>query len=340
MGTFRPLALALISGLLAANYAFGAGTVESNESETTEGNDPRIEVEHEHGTLELDEEPQRIVSVGYSDHDVLLALGIEPVGVREWYGGYPFATWPWAQDALGDAEPEIVGDAELDLEQIAALDPDLIVGVNTAMSESEFDLLSQIAPTLGPSRDYPEFGTPWDAKTELIADAVGQSEQGAEVISEIESRLEQVRQENPEFSDAEIAVAFNFDGDVGAYASRDVRSRLMEQLGFEIPERYDELAGDSFFASFSEEEIQLLDRDLILWIGASDADIERIRELSLRDQLAAVDEGREIFAGTVLGGAFSFASPLSIPYLLDELVPALAAAVDGDPGTEVPEGLQ
>jgi len=34
-----------------------------------------------------------------------------------------------------------------------------------------------------------------------------------------------------------------------------------------------------------------------------------------------------------LGKAFSFVTPLSIPYLLDGLVPQLAAAVDGDPAT-------
>lgn len=37
-----------------------------------------------------------------------------------------------------------------------------------------------------------------------------------------------------------------------------------------------------------------------------------------------------------LNGAMSFSSPLSIPYLLDGLVPELSAAVDGDPATAVP----
>ena len=37
-----------------------------------------------------------------------------------------------------------------------------------------------------------------------------------------------------------------------------------------------------------------------------------------------------------LSGAFSFGSPLSIEYLLENLVPELALAVDGDPATAVP----
>ena len=34
--------------------------------------------------------------------------------------------------------------------------------------------------------------------------------------------------------------------------------------------------------------------------------------------------------------AQSFVTPLSLPYTLDRYVPQLAAAVDGDPKTEVP----
>ncbi len=34
-----------------------------------------------------------------------------------------------------------------------------------------------------------------------------------------------------------------------------------------------------------------------------------------------------------LQGALSFSTVLSLPYVIDELVPKLAAAVDGGPGT-------
>lgn len=38
---------------------------------------------------------------------------------------------------------------------------------------------------------------------------------------------------------------------------------------------------------------------------------------------------------TPLGGATSFVSVLSLPFLLDGIVPMLAAAVDGNPETKV-----
>lgn len=42
-----------------------------------------------------------------------------------------------------------------------------------------------------------------------------------------------------------------------------------------------------------------------------------------------------MFVGSsgVLGGMLSFSSVLSMPVVLDQLVPRLAAAVDGDPAT-------
>jgi iron complex transport system substrate-binding protein len=37
---------------------------------------------------------------------------------------------------------------ELNVEAVAALDPDLIVGVSSGMTAEEYETLSQIAPTL------------------------------------------------------------------------------------------------------------------------------------------------------------------------------------------------
>ncbi len=46
---------------------------------------------------------KRIVSVGYHEQDFLYALGLAPVGVHDWFGDYPFATWPWAEAARIDS---------------------------------------------------------------------------------------------------------------------------------------------------------------------------------------------------------------------------------------------
>lgn len=312
-----------------------AAAAEEMAEESTDSAFP-VTIEHKYGSTEIPEQPQRVVSVGYSEQDELLALGVIPVGVREWYGGYPYEVWPWAQDELGDAQPETIGAGELNFEAITALDPDLIVGVTSGMTQEEYDLLSQIAPTVAQPGEYVDYGTPWQEVTRILGQATGHSELADEIVTDLENRFAEIREAHPEFEGATLAVAFAFDGSPGVYASQDTRPRLLSELGFVTPEVYDEVAGDSFYITFSEEELPtMLDVDTVVWLAGSDEGIELIREHPLRPSLRIAEEGREVFLGALLGGAFSFSSPLSINYLLDELVPMLEAAVDGDPATAV-----
>jgi iron complex transport system substrate-binding protein len=293
-------------------------------------------IEHKFGSTKLDKEPKRVVSIGFSDQDYLLALGVKPVGIREWYGEYPSATWPWAQDELGDAKPTVLASAELNFEQIASLEPDLIVGVSSGMTDTDYQKLARIAPTLAQPKEFIDYGTPWDVTTELIGRAVGRATQAADVVKHVEDLYAKARTDHPEFKGKTAAVAFLFDGSPGAYASQDSRSRVITDLSFTIPAKFDELSKGSFYFSVSNEDISTLDTDVIIWIGGSDADIVAVKGIALRPGLRAYKEGREIAADTLLSGAFSFASPLSIEYVLDKLVPELAVAVDGKPDTAVP----
>ena len=224
---------------------------------------------------------------------------------------------------------------ELNVEAVAALDPDLIVGIYSGMTQSEYDLLSAIAPTIAQPGEFIDYGTPWQEQTRIVGRAVGKAELAEDLVTSIEDRYTSIQHEHPDFVGATSAVAFSFEGSPGAYTSSDVRSRLLTDLGFVIPPEFDEIAGDAFFASFSAGELELLDLDTVVWIVGDDLALDAILELPLRQSLPFATEGREVFADFEVSGAFSFSSPLSIPYLLDELVPQLAAAVDGDPATAV-----
>ena len=74
---------------------------------------------------------------------------------------------------------------------------------------------------------------------------------------------------------------------------------------------------------------------MLIWITSEPGIISQIKADPLRQQLDAVAQGREIFLIDMESGAASFSSVLSLPYLLDTLVPKLAAAADGDPTTSV-----
>jgi iron complex transport system substrate-binding protein len=119
-----------------------ADTIAATTSRPTERAFP-VTVRHEHGETEVAKAPERVATLGYSDQDFVLAFGVEPVAVTDWYGDDEFATWEWAQDELGDAEPVVLnkgaftGTAAYNYEEIAELEPDLIIALYTDMSEQQ-----------------------------------------------------------------------------------------------------------------------------------------------------------------------------------------------------------
>ena len=319
-----------------ATESAGSDTIDAGSTAAAGAEAFPVTIEHKYGSITVESEPDRVVSVGFSDQDTLLALGVKPIAIREWYGDQPYATWPWAQDELGDAEPTVLGSAELNFEEIAALQPDLIVGVSSGMTDSDYAKLSQIAPTLAQPDDYIDYGTPWDVATELIGESVGKPAEATALVEHVRDLYAAARAAHPEFAGATAAVSFFYNDSPGAYASQDPRSRIISDLGFTIPAEFDELAGDAFYFSVSNEDISTLDTDVVIWIVASDAEIDKVRDIPLRSSLRAFGEGREVLTDELLSGAFSFGSPLSIEYVLDQLIPELALAVDGDPTTVVP----
>lgn len=77
-----------------------------------------------------------------------------------------------------------------------------------------------------------------------------------------------------------------------------------------------------------------LDVDALVW-PADDSTAGVLGGDALYRSIDVVSQGREVFVQDTepLSDAVSFVTPLSIPFVLDELVPRLGSAVDGDPGT-------
>lgn len=295
-----------------------------------------VVIEHQFGTTEIPTAPKRIVSVGFTDQDYLLALGVTPVGVREWFGEKRFATWRWARDELADARPAVLPREELNFEQIAALEPDLVTGIYSDLTQQQYDRLSQLAPTLAAPKGATGFGVPWQDQTRLTGRALGRQERTEELVSDVEARFDSVRAARPEFRDATAVIASATGGEYFVYGPATASSQVLKSLGLKIPAEIERLTDNpnSYFA-FSAERLDLVDVDLLLWLeDADDPGPAALRADPLYRGLDVVEQGRDLFLGYELyAGALSFSSVLSLLFLLDELVPAMSAAIDGDPNT-------
>ncbi len=164
--------------------------------------------------------------------------------------------------------------------------------------------------------------------------ALGLERWAKKLVADVEARFAEAREQHPEFEGKTAALAYaTANGGFGAYATGDYRVKFFEDLGFETPEAIDELAGDSFYVDFSAERLRLIDQDVVVMFAKR----EDVIDHPVYRRLDAVREDRVIYLDLQdqLAGALGFSSPLSLPYAIDDAVPKLAAAVDGDPRTKV-----
>ncbi|WP_299970332.1 ABC transporter substrate-binding protein [uncultured Roseobacter sp.] len=293
--------------------------------------EPR-QIEHRYGITEIDGTPQRVVSLSFIGHDYLLALGVKPVALRFWYGDHPFGVWPWASEALGDAEPTVLY-GDIDIEQIALLKPDLIVGQWSGMTESQYHLLSRIAPTLPPEPGESDYSSSWQTVTERLGVALNKRDEAKTVIDRLNARFEDLRQAHPDWAGQTAVVAW--PPQIGVFTSHDLRSRFLHNLGFVSPLAVDAMSGgNAFFVTLPQEDLSPLDSDLLLWVHTGNLKAA-LDGIVLRRTMRSYREGREVYIDYNLTAALAHSSPLSLNYALDRLVPLIDAAMDGDPSTPV-----
>ncbi len=289
-----------------------------------------LRIEHRFGMTVIDAVPERVVSVGYHEQDFLYALGIAPVGVHEWFGDRPFATWSWAEAAreAAGAEPEVQRGFEIDFEWVWALKPDLIVATFAPMDAETYARLSRIAPVVGPPAGYPEWGAPWQEELRLIGRATGRGDRAEDVIGDVEAVLRGMRARHPGLQGRSAAAVFVAGTTLVGYGPEDGTNRFLAALGLSIPPDYGDLATEQGNFSVSLERIDLFDHDVALWL-TEPGGRELVEALPAYRETRLGRERRSVWADAEEMGAMSFQSPLSIPWAAERLGERLERAATG-----------
>lgn len=319
----------LILFMLIGLAGCGAGKEESSEpasdKETEEFSS--VTVETKFGPVEITEKPERIVALGWGDAETALALGVEPVGASDWLAFGGDGVGPWLEGAYKNP-PTILGTMELDYEQIAALEPDLILDVRSSGDEERYNRLSEIAPTIGVPKGGDNYLATYEQQVEMISKALGKEEEGKKLLKEVEEAFEKAREEYPQFADKTVAVGAYTSEGWGAYVSGDVRVDFMKKLGFVNKEEIDERAKDSFYISLSDEELELLDSDLTvvlpIWVDAKE-----VTDNALYQQIPSVADGRSILIEGDYSDAFSASTVPALLWAIEELPPLFDKALQG-----------
>jgi iron complex transport system substrate-binding protein len=290
-----------------------------------------VTVQHRYGTTTITKAPQRIVTVGSTEQDVILALGEKPVGVTEWYGDQPYATWPWARAALGDAKPAVLhADDGINIEAVAKLRPDLIIGTNSGMDANVYKKLSALAPTVAGPKGGTLYFSPWDVQTQLIADALGRHAEGAELIDGVKKTFSDALAAHPEFQGKTVTFSQNafYDGKLYVYPP-GLGVEFLDMLGFTVNPKIKPLAEPGTQAEISAERLDVIDADVLVFATEKPADVKNLLKIPTFRPLDAVQGHRAVFTDPILSGAMYFETPLSLRYVAEHLTPLLAQAVKG-----------
>ncbi|MGY4761591.1 ABC transporter substrate-binding protein [Paenibacillus caseinilyticus] len=143
-------------------------------------------IKHALGETTITGVPKRIVALEWLYAEDVLALGIQPVGIADIAG---MNKWVNIPVEIGPDVTDVGTRQEPNLEMIASLKPDLIIGLKST-SRTNYESLKGIAPTLvfdpyppeGAGDQYGEMISTF----QTIADVLGKKDEAAKVLSSLD----------------------------------------------------------------------------------------------------------------------------------------------------------
>lgn len=294
-----------------------------------------VTIEHALGETVIAAKPQRIVTIGWMTQDAVLALGEVPVGIPlQLWGGDAEGVLPWvreAVDALGGPMPAVINfDNGVPYEDVLAVDPDLILAPYSGLTQEEYDRLAAIAPTVAYA-SAPWAGS-WQDVVTTTGIALDKQDEAAAIIAGIDAQFAALAAEHPEFAGKTFTFGSLWAGDDGmnVYSATDPRIPLVSQLGFVPSPGVIELSREEgYLFTVSFENLDTIDADVLILLDEGDAAADALYANELVQRFAPVADGRLLrMTDKSFVMATSAPSPLSIPWMLDEFVPGLAALLD------------
>lgn len=226
--------LSLLSLLLLAACGNNEKDDAANEKDAGDsGEKTSYTVEHAMGTATLDKTPEKVVILTNEGTEALLALGVKPAGaVQSWLGD------PWYDHIKDDMEGvEVVGlESEVNLEKIASLKPDLIIG-NKLRHEAVYSQLNAIAPTVFSETLRGD----WKENFKLYAKALNLEDKGNEVLNDFDSHVAEVKEKLGDKVNQEVSVVRFMAGKSRIYYTDSFSGVIFDQLGFKRAEHQAEL---------------------------------------------------------------------------------------------------
>ncbi|KPQ28582.1 MAG: iron complex transport system substrate-binding protein [Marinobacter excellens HL-55] len=280
-------------------------------------------VDTAYGTVTINSEPQRVVTLYEGALDSALAVGANAIGAVITRGGNDVAEYikPLAGDIAIVGAP-----AETNIEAVIAARPDIILAP-AQTNQQQYQLLSRIAPVV--VSNVPLFqADSWEQETRLFGRALGRDEAAETVIEDVKARIAEVaalvEKTVPEDQRDATLVRWMPQGPL-VMAEGLFSVTLLQAVGFQVTDNG--LVGDSRPHSqpLSLENLVRMDQNWV-FLATLNADgqqaLEAARQTPAFNRLKANGQDRVV---AVNGQLWTSATgPLAANAILDDIETALA----------------
>lgn len=279
----------LIMSIFILAFAFvGCGSNTANEEQNTEGQKETRIVTDVKGEVEIPLHPERIVDISGAS-DILSLLGYDVIGTAN-SDGYDYTKFPnYLEDVLGHAQ--ILGYsmlAEMDVEAIIGLNPDLIV-IST-VQEKMYDQLSKVAPVVMIEMKQVD----WKEDFMHVAKVFGEEEKAAQWIDNYLVKAQEVGERIKETYGADNSYLsfLASSGSLFIFDSAGLGTIFYDDMGLNKPQGMPQQENVSL-PVVTFEGLAEIDADYIFAIG-TDADLAQLTESSIWNGMEAVKNGNVV----------------------------------------------
>lgn len=240
-------------------------------------------VRHAMGESVIEAQPKRVVVLDVGELDNVVSLGIKPVGLAPTEGSPELPSY-LKKDA---GTPKNVGTINnLNLEAIAGLQPDLILGSQLRAAD-KYDELSKIAPTVFSIRP----GFTWKENYLLNASALDRTAEAKAKLAAYDAKVKALGTELGADKPTVSMVRYLPDGVIRLYANASFIGTILKDAGIPRPKNQDI---EDLAAEVSAENIDQADADYIftgVYGDAKATDKSRAQGNPLWKNLKAVKAG-------------------------------------------------
>ncbi|MDG4657348.1 iron-siderophore ABC transporter substrate-binding protein [Ectobacillus antri] len=247
--------LVSIVGMILAGCGTSKETMGENKEKAK--TDEVRKVKHAMGETTIQGTPKRVVVLTNEGTEAVLELGVKPVGaVKSGVG----ETWfPHIVKKM-EGVKELGEEAQPNLEAIASLKPDLILG-NKVRHEKVYTQLSAIAPTVFSE----DLAGRWKENFTLYAEALNKAAEGKKAMTAYDKHVADVKKKLGEKINTQVSLVRFLPTTVRIYQKDTFAGTVLNDVGIARVPSQDK---DNFMEVITEERMKDMDGDIMFYFNA------------------------------------------------------------------------